>query len=101
MFKRLYCNNYRGLVNFEIEFDELTLLLGRNGSGKTSVRDVMFALCRLLDGSAKVTDNGIFPERTLTRCQGSREQTFELGVELDVELRGSLQRASVHLPFGG
>ena len=92
MFKRLYCNNYRGLVNFEIELDELTLLLGRNGSGKTSVLDVMFALCRLLDGSAKVTDTGIFPERTLTRWQSRREQTFELDVELDVELNGSLQR---------
>ena len=91
MFKRLYCNNYRGLVNFEIELDELTLLLGRNGSGKTSVLDVMFALCRLLDGSAKVTDSSIFPERTLTRWQGRKEQTFELDVELDVELDGSVQ----------
>ena len=92
MFKRLYCNNYRGLVNFEIELDELTLLLGRDGSGKTSVLDVMFALCRLLDGSAKVTDSGVFPERTLTRWQSGKEQAFELDVELDVELHGSPRR---------
>ncbi len=47
MFKRIYCNNHRSLVNFEIELDELTLILGRNGSGKTSVLDAAFALCRL------------------------------------------------------
>ena len=88
MFKRLCCHNYRSLVNFEIELDELNLLLGRNGSGKTSVLDAVFALCRLLDGSAKVTDDGIFPVRTLTRWQSSREQAFELDVELKCELQG-------------
>lgn len=59
MFKRLYCNNYRSFMKFEIEFDELTLLLGRNGFGKTSVLDAIFALYRLLDGNAKVTDSSI------------------------------------------
>lgn len=88
MFKRLCCHNYRSLVNFEIELDELNLLLGRNGSGKTSVLDAVFALCRLLDRSAKVTDDGIFPVRTLTRWQSSREQAFELDVELKCELQG-------------
>lgn len=52
----------------------------------------MFALCRFLDGSAKVTDSAIFPERTLTRWQSRKEQAFEPDVELDVELQGSLQR---------
>ena len=88
MFKRLCCHNYRSLVNFEIELDELNLLLGRNGSGKTSVLDAVFALCRLLDGSAKVTDDGIFPVRTLTRWQINREQAFELDVEPKCELQG-------------
>jgi predicted ATPase len=32
MLKRLYVDNYRCLVNFHIELQELTLLVGPNGS---------------------------------------------------------------------
>lgn len=82
MFKRLYVDNYKCLVNFELPLQELTLLLGANGAGKTSVLDVMFALRQLLNGTAKVTDPGIFPTRTLTRWQRRKKQVFELEAEL-------------------
>ena len=83
MIKRLYIDNYKSLVNFELEFTELTLLLGPNGVGKTSVLDVMFALRQLLSGEAKVTDNAVFPTKTLTRWQQRDKQVFELDVVLD------------------
>jgi predicted ATPase len=82
MIKRLYIDNYKCLVNFELQLQELTLLLGPNGVGKTSVLDVMFALRQLLAGVAKVTDKGIFATPTLTRWQERKTQVFEMDVVL-------------------
>ena len=92
MIKRLYIDNYKCLVNFELPLQELTLLLGPNGVGKTSVLDVMFALRRLLSGEAKVTDAEAFPTPTLTRWQKRDKQAFEVEVVLDKdELRYRLE----------
>jgi len=89
---RLYVDNYKSLVNFEIKLAELTLLLGPNGVGKTSVLDVMFALRQLLSGIAKVTDPDVFPTSRLTRWQKRDVQVFELDVALDrLELRYRLE----------
>ena len=41
MLTRLYADNFRCLVNFELLLDETNVLLGANGSGKTSVLDVL------------------------------------------------------------
>ena len=86
MFKRIYVNNFKSLVNFDLPLQELTLLLGCNGAGKTSVLDTFFAMQQLLSGVAKVSDPGVFPSRTLTRWQSSDVQTFEV----DVQLEGNL-----------
>ncbi len=82
MFKRLYVNNYKSLVNFDLPLQGLTLLLGPNGVGKTSVLDIVFALQQLLGGVAKVTDPQVFPTRTLTRWQSTNVQVFEVDIEL-------------------
>lgn len=83
MIKRLYIDNYKSLVNFELPLKELTLLLGPNGVGKTSVLDVMFALRRLLSGEAKIMDPDAFPPRTLTRWQARDIQVIEVDVSLE------------------
>lgn len=83
MLKRLYVDNYKSLVNFEVQFDELSLLLGTNGVGKSSVLDVVFALSRLANGKGKLADADIFPTITLTRWQRSNVQAVELEAELD------------------
>lgn len=85
MIQRLYVDNYKCLVNFEVQLNELTLLLGPNGSGKSSVLDVVYALRQLLSGVAKLTDAEILPSRTLTRWQTRPIQVFELDVELEGE----------------
>ena len=82
MLQRLYIDNYKCLVNFELPLKELSLLLGRNGVGKTSVLDVMFALRRLLSGAVRVTDPDAFPTRTLTRWQNRDLQIFEIDIQL-------------------
>ena len=83
MIKRLYIDNYKSLVNFELPLQELTLLLGPNGVGKTSVLDVMFALRQLLGGEAKITDPKAFPTQSLTRWQKRNRQVFEVDVVLE------------------
>lgn len=85
MLKRLYVDNYRCLVNFQLEFQGLTLLMGPNGSGKSSVLDVLFALRQLLSGAGKVSDPGLFPARSLTRWQDRNLQIFGLTVLLEGE----------------
>ncbi len=83
MIRRLYIDNFKCLVNFELNLQDLSLLLGPNGVGKTAVLDVVFALRQLLAGIAKVTDAGIFPTSTLTRWQQRNMQVFEVDVVLN------------------
>ena len=85
MIKRIYVDNYKCLVNFELALEELSLLLGPSGVGKTAVLDVVFALRRLLSGDARLTDADVFPTRTLTRWQSRNLQVFELQVLLGAE----------------
>ena len=85
MLERIYIDNYKRLVNFELPLQELSLLLGRNGIGKTAVLDVAFGMRRLLSGAARVTDVDAFPTRTLTRWQDRNLQSFEIDVALGAE----------------
>ena len=99
MIKRLYIDNYRSLVNFKLELQELTLLLGPNGVGKTSVLDAIFALRQLLSGEARITDKAAFLTATLTRWQKRDKQVFELdtvleGDEMRYRLEVEHERAS-------
>lgn len=79
MLKRLYANNYRCLVNFEVNLEEVTLLLGPNGGGKSTLFDLLYGIRRLIVDNAKVHE--IFPPEDLTAWIRSPEQTFELDVQ--------------------
>ena len=79
MLERLYINNYRCLVNFEIKFDEMTLLLGTNGTGKTSIFDILHKLRQLIIDNAKI--GGLFSSENLTVWLDSNIQTIELSVK--------------------
>ena len=83
MITRLYADNYRCFVNFELHFDALSLLLGVNGVGKTSVLDIVFALRELLGGRTAVNGKSAFPASTLTRWRSRSVQIFEMDVELE------------------
>jgi predicted ATPase len=69
-------------VNFELRLGELGLLLGTNGSGKSSVLEVLRALREILSGSVKVADPVAFPSNTLTSWQNGPMQAVEIEVEL-------------------
>ena len=79
MLTRLYANNYRCLVNFELNFEELTLLVGPNGGGKSTLFDLLYGIRHLMVDNAKV--NEIFPPQDLTAWVKSPEQSFELDVQ--------------------
>jgi predicted ATPase len=80
MLKRLYANNYRCLVNFEIDFNELTLLVGPNGGGKSTLFDLLYSIRRLLVDKEALSDK-LFPLRDLTAWVSKTEQSFELDVQ--------------------
>lgn len=82
MITRLYVNNFRSLVNFEIHFGARTLLLGRNGSGKSSVLEVLEGLLRFLDPASRVNVEEAFPRESLTAWMTSQHRTLELDVEI-------------------
>jgi predicted ATPase len=87
MIRRIYIDNYKCLVNFELKLQELTLLTGSNGAGKTCVLEVILALRQLLTESAKLPDKRggrhvVFKPSTLNRWRKNYTQTIELDVEL-------------------
>lgn len=78
MLKRIYIDNFNCLVNFELNFDSINLLLGDNGSGKSSVFDVLWRLQFFILGLYKVEE--IFPSAKCTRWQNLPIQNFELEI---------------------
>ena len=49
MIKRLRVKNFKALRDIEVEFTPIHVLIGPNDSGKTSILDVLAALCRSVD----------------------------------------------------
>jgi predicted ATPase len=79
MLERLYVDNYRSLVNFECRFAAKQLILGPNGSGKTTIFDV---LATIRDFSAwGLLGDPLLVGYTRTRWQQNvLKQTFEVEV---------------------
>jgi predicted ATP-binding protein involved in virulence len=42
MIKRLRLENFKGVVEGEVELDKLTILVGPNNSGKTTILEALF-----------------------------------------------------------
>jgi len=78
MIKRIYIDNYRCFTNFEFKPAQTTLILGANGSGKTSLFDVLSSIVDLVVKGADVGE--CFPTDTLTRWDTRSQQRFELDV---------------------
>lgn len=84
MLKRIYAHNYKCLVNFEMEFDQrVSLLMGANGSGKSSVFDVLREIHKFVVINSRLDDRNdpAFQNSTLTRWLDESEQRFEIAVE--------------------
>lgn len=84
MLTRLYAHNFRCFLNFELRPGSTGLLIGYNGSGKTSVFDVLAAIQDLLVHNQEAVE--AFPADTLTKLEESARQRFELDFASEVGL---------------
>jgi predicted ATPase len=84
MLTRIYVDNFRCLVNFELKLDRLNLLMGENGSGKTTVFEVLRRLQRFLVNRLHVDE--AFPSYSLTRWQQVNTQKFEIELTVDKDV---------------
>jgi len=79
MLSRVFIDNYRTFVNFECRFGRKQLLLGGNGSGKTSLLQVIYALRQLIANDGSIAPLFRFNR---TRWLSQAEQVFELDATL-------------------
>ena len=83
-------DNYKCLDGIEVPFEVMTLLLGKNGCGKTAVFEAINAVHRFVRLAEPV--GALFPASALTRWGSGYEQTFELRVGNGVEVGGEEYR---------
>jgi predicted ATPase len=96
--RRLYVHNFRCLENFELPVAGLSsvLLIGNNGSGKTTVRLALEILQRIGRGTSRVGD--LVNPKDFTRGRTDVPMRFEI----EVELKGSTYEyvIALELPDG-
>ena len=84
MIKRLFVSNYKCLVNFEYKPESMALIMGSNGTGKTSVFEIFDSLKGLITKPQEVEE--LFPKKYCTRWEeeGVRgSQLFEIEISAD------------------
>ena len=85
MLKRLYIDNFRCFVNFEYKPERKQLLLGANGSGKSSLLDALRLLKGFLrDGKVEEIRAAFWTGKT--RWLDLPKQVFEIEAELGGDL---------------
>jgi predicted ATPase len=81
MLTRLYIDNFRCFVGFEYRPGRTNLILGRNGSGKSSMLDALLFLRQFTVRGDRVED--VFMLNQRTRWDNRPNQTFELEAKID------------------
>ncbi|MCO7737480.1 AAA family ATPase [Brucella intermedia] len=90
---RLYLENYRGIDRLVLEFDpEITVIVGRNGAGKSSILDATAALLKIIqfswrsDGFEPLGPDASIPLKDKKRA----EQTTFVSIKLNWEGDGGV-----------
>lgn len=96
MLKRIYIDNFKCFVNFELHLDQLNLFLGTNGSGKTALLHLLHKLQSFIVTGKKVAE--LFKGTELTRwVSDSSESLLEQHFELDILGNGGLYRYQLQI----
>jgi predicted ATPase len=98
MITRLFANNYRALVAFEMKFDAMGVFCGINGAGKSSVFDAIKFIRDLATGNCFLGGQEDSRRRIISRLEftswiDSTTQEFEIEIEED----GRQFRYLIHL----
>jgi len=80
MITRLYVDNFKTLVNFELSLGSMNLLLGANGSGKSTVLETIRLIRKFVCDDETVQ---LFPATSLCRWETRNVQTFEIDIRDD------------------
>lgn len=91
MIKRLYINNFRSLINLQLEPGKLMLLMGPNGAGKSSVFDLLDKLRRLVGDGERL--EAVFPSSDLSRVRYSDGPSL---LRLELEVAGADTAKTYH-----
>jgi predicted ATPase len=78
MLKRIYIDNFKCLVNFELTVESMNLFLGANGTGKTTLFLALLKLQQFIVEGQTVTE--LFKSTDLTKWQDFSTQSFELEI---------------------
>ncbi|HRI63486.1 MAG TPA: ATP-binding protein [Polyangium sp.] len=78
MIERLYIDNFRTFQNFEWKPGAVALVMGRNGTGKSTLFEVLHLLQALICGEQPVGE--MFPSTSLVRWEKRTSQQLELDV---------------------
>jgi predicted ATPase len=90
MLTRVYVDNFRSFVNFEFRPEQKQLLLGANGSGKSSLLEVIRFVKYFVDDNVNH-----FTQSTRTRWQ---DQAFQV-IEIDASLMGKAYTYRIEIRF--
>ncbi|AUX40687.1 uncharacterized protein SOCE26_020880 [Sorangium cellulosum] len=84
MLTSIFIHNYNCFVDFKIALPRRLLIVGSNGSGKTSLWEALAGLQDVIVRSTEAVS--AFPTRSLTRwLRGDPVQRFAIDMELDAE----------------
>lgn len=78
MLTRIYIDNFRSFLNFEYRPQKKQLLLGANGSGKSSLLDAILYVKQFIEGG-----QNLFTQSTRTRWQDRPLQVVEIEALLE------------------
>ncbi len=81
MITRIYVDNFRCLTNFEVSLGEASIFLGGNGTGKSTVFDVLRKVQQLVVGKRKLEE--VFSQDDLSLQQTASRQSIALDLTLD------------------
>ncbi len=99
MIRRFYADNFRCLVNFELDLDELNVFLGANGTGKSSVFDALWKIQRLVYRGRRIDE--VFRRRDLSHLYAGNHRDNagdheDGGVRQKIELDLDIESHSYH-----